>query len=172
MTFLGLRPSEAPALVEAASGERVSYAELLDAASRSGATLGDAGRLVALLTRNDRFSCTVYAATQVSGHVAAMLDGSKPIAAHVDVLRAYQPDWIAGPPGTAIALREAGLDVDRVVEAHGGELVAMAGPGGPSLHPALAVLLAPPAARAAPSTSVSAEPTWRPTRAPSPPTSS
>ena len=71
-----------------------------------------------------------------------MLDGSKPLAGHVDVLAEYRPAWIGGPVGTADALTACGLAVAHVTSTFGGELVAMAEQVEADLHPDLAVMLA------------------------------
>jgi acyl-CoA synthetase (AMP-forming)/AMP-acid ligase II len=77
----------------------------------------------------------------VAGHVVALLDGSRPLAAHAAILNQYRPAWVVGPFGTADALADSELHVTRVVDALGGELVATAD-GSPILHPDLAVMLA------------------------------
>ena len=77
-----------------------------------------------------------------AGHAVALLDGSKPLAGHADVLTEYRPAWIAGPAGTADALADCGLAVQHVTSTFGGELVAMADRDQADLHPDLAVMLA------------------------------
>jgi acyl-CoA synthetase (AMP-forming)/AMP-acid ligase II len=142
MTFLGLQPSGAAAMVDASSGEPLSFHDLLKHADAISALLGPRKQLVFLLSRNDRFSGIAYVATQLAGHAVALLDGSKPLAGHADVLAAYRPDWIAGPGGTADALGDGGLSVARVEAVAGGELLAMSDPEPADLHNDLAVMLA------------------------------
>ncbi len=141
MSFLGLRPTDEPALVDAATGETTSFRQLLDGASELTRPLGGDKRLVFLLSRNDRFSTTVYAATQLGGHALALLDGTKPLATHAAVLNEYRPNSVAGPVGTAEALQAQGLAVDQVHQTPEGELISMADHAGAVLHPTLAVLL-------------------------------
>ncbi|MEA2025709.1 MAG: AMP-binding protein, partial [Chloroflexota bacterium] len=141
MSFLNLRPIDEPALVDAASGETTSFRQLLNGASELTRHLGGDKRLVFLLSRNDRFSTTVYAATQLGGHALALLDGTKPLATHAAVVTEYQPDSVAGPVGTAEALQAHGLAVDGVHQTPDGELISMAFQAGAALRPTLAVLL-------------------------------
>jgi acyl-CoA synthetase (AMP-forming)/AMP-acid ligase II len=142
MTFLGLQPSGAVALIDVTSGARVTYGELCERADDIAARLGDGKQLVFLLNRNDAFSCIAYAATQLPGHALALLDGRRPMAEAMALIDAYHPDWVIGPDGTATALREQGLEIGRVETAAGGELVATSQPGARDLYPDLAVLLA------------------------------
>jgi acyl-CoA synthetase (AMP-forming)/AMP-acid ligase II len=142
MTFLGLEPSAAPAAIDAVNGERLSYRELIERAGVIQGHFGHGRQLVFLLSRNDLFSTTAYAATQLAGHAVALLDGSKPTAGHADVLAGYRPTWIVGPVGTADALADSGQAVRRVEEVFGGELVSMSGGKQGALHPSLAVMLA------------------------------
>lgn len=141
MSFLGLQPSGAPAALDAASGESLTYGDLLQRAGMIGAALGDTKQLLFLLSRNDLFSGTVYAASQLGGHTVAMLDGSKPVASHAGVLAEYRPTWVAGPVGTAEALKDQDLPVRNATSMMGGELVAMDEEPA-TLHPDLAVMLA------------------------------
>jgi acyl-CoA synthetase (AMP-forming)/AMP-acid ligase II len=142
MTFLGLQPSDAVAVIDAASGEPLSYLELIERAGVISGHLGQDKRLVFLLSRNDVFSSTAYLATQLAGHTVSLLDGSKPLPGHIDVLAEYRPAWIGGPVGTADALSACGLAVAHVTSTFGGELVAMAEQVEADLHPDLAVMLA------------------------------
>jgi len=142
MSFLGLQSSSGVAAIDATSGEPLSYRELIERADAIGRHLGHDKQLVFILSGNDVFSTTAYAATQLGGHAVALLDGMKPLAGHVDILAEYRPAWIAGPVGTAAALTEGGLIVSDVTSTIGGELVAMAEPERANLHPDLAVMLA------------------------------
>ena len=58
MTFLGLQPSRAAAAIDAASGEPLSYRELIARAGVISGHLGQDKQLVFLLSRNDMFSST------------------------------------------------------------------------------------------------------------------
>ena len=140
MSFLRLAPSDDPAYIDAASGASTSYRELLSEVSELARPLTANKQLVAIHCRNDRFTLTAYAATQLHGHAALMLDGSRPVAEQVDTLAAYRPDWVAGPPGTAEALAEAAAAVRDRHELAGGELVSLSGSDAP-MDPDLAVLL-------------------------------
>jgi long-chain acyl-CoA synthetase len=141
MSTLGMEASARPALIDAASGETTSYRQLLQQAGTIAGHLGRRKALVFLLARNDGFTATAFAGTQVGGHVVALLDGSKRIEEHRALLDAYEPEWIAGPPGTARALAAAGVRPGRVESIAGGELVANAAPYPSEIHDQLALLL-------------------------------
>lgn len=141
MSFLDLRPSDAPALIEATSGEVTSYRDLVALAGEVGAVLGEKKRLVFVLSRNDRFTCLSFAGAQLGGHAVGLLDAGKPLAEHAPVLAAYAPDHVAGPPGTTESLVAAGFAIDDVAAVAGGEVVSLAGQGAAMLHPDLALLL-------------------------------
>ncbi len=141
MTVLGLTHSDAPALIDADSGEVTSYRELLGRADDVAQRLGDGKRLVFLLCRNDIFSAVVYATALRAGHAIALLDGSAPMGSHLPVLEAYRPDWVAGPDGTAAALGAEGLAPGEVAQMAGGELTGGLFADEAAIHPDLAVLL-------------------------------
>ena len=141
MTVLGLTRSDAPALIEADSGETTSYRELLARADDVARGLGDGKRLGFLLCRNDTFSAIVYAAALRAGHAIALLDGSVPMGSHLPVLAAYRPDWVAGPDGTGAALEAEGLAPGEVEQLAGGELTSGLFVDEAVIHPELAVLL-------------------------------
>lgn len=141
MSFLGLRPTEETALVEADSGRVTSFCRLLHDADELRGRLPGEKQLVFLLSRNDRFSVTTYAAMQLGGHALALLDGSTSLAGHLDALARYAPDVVAGPPGTAEALQTLGLAADAVHPADGGELVVLAKRPVVDINPALGLLL-------------------------------
>jgi long-chain acyl-CoA synthetase len=141
MSFLGLSPSDAPALIDAASAESITYSGVLMRSREVAARLAGGRRLVFLLCRNDVRTTLVYVASQMAGHAVALLDGTKPLATHASALAAYRPDVVAGPDGTGEALAAGGSEPVAVTRIEGGELVAMAHPGSEPIHPGLALLL-------------------------------
>ena len=142
MTFLDLEPSDAIAAIDAASGESLTYRGLIDSAGSIADHLGQGKQLIFVLSRNDMLSGTAYAATQLAGHALALLDGSKPVTGHGDVIAEYRPAWVIGPEGTADALKDGCLSPERVEAIPGGELIAMADGERTDLHPDLAVMMA------------------------------
>jgi long-chain acyl-CoA synthetase len=141
VSFLGMAASDTPALIDAASGETTSYRQLLQRAGKIASHLGRRKSLVFLLARNDRFTATAFAGTQVGGHAVALLDGSKRIEEHLALVDAYEPDWIAGPLGTARSLAATGVRPGRVESIAGGELVANAAANASEIDDQLALLL-------------------------------
>ena len=141
MTFLGLRPSDTPALIDAPSGQTLSYRELLTRGAALAAQLGQAKQLIVLLTRNDVFSTTVYLGSQLGGHTVTLLDGTPPIGRHADVIADYGPEWVAGPPGTAGELQACGFKIRSVEDHLDGELVALLDASTRPIYQHLAVLL-------------------------------
>ncbi|MGD8487345.1 MAG: AMP-binding protein [Chloroflexota bacterium] len=141
MSFLDLRPTDAPALVDATDRSTTSFRQLLEDAGRVQRTLPDDKRLVFLRSRNDRFTATTYLATQLGGHALALLDGTKPLASQADTLARYRPDVVAGPEGTAAELADLGMVPGEVHRQSGGELVSMDPGAEDRLHADLALLL-------------------------------
>jgi acyl-CoA synthetase (AMP-forming)/AMP-acid ligase II len=142
MTFLGMSPSDTAAAIDAVSGESVSYRVLIGHAAGILDRLGRGRQLIFLLSRNDVVSSEAYLATRLGGHVVALLDGSRPASGSADLVAAYRPRWIVGPPGTADALRDAQLAIASHEHVLGIELIAMVDGDETGLHPDLAVLLA------------------------------
>ena len=141
MSFLGLQPSDEPALIEASTGGTTTFGQLLERADGVLRQLPRGKQLVFLLSRNDPFSVTTYAATQLGGHTLALLDGTKALASHADTLRRYRPDIVAGPDGTAAELSAHGFQPDQVRRVDGGELIEMSPEQGERPHRDLALLL-------------------------------
>jgi acyl-CoA synthetase (AMP-forming)/AMP-acid ligase II len=138
---LGLEPSDRPAVIDAASGTVVSYADLIARAQATGALLGDARQLVFLFARNDLFSAVTYAGALLDRHPVALLDARTPGASAASVVRSYSPTWIAGPEGIGRQLAAETVPVERVIATEGGELVRTGFPVQVPLHPDLAVML-------------------------------
>ena len=107
MKFLGLRPSDEPALIDVRSGNTISFREVLQQGHETCAALVQPRELLFLLCRNDLFTTTTYAGALDEGHVVALLDDGCPIEATGDLLALYRPAWCAGRLGTGERL--AGL---------------------------------------------------------------
>lgn len=137
----GLRSSPATALIDAETGLRVPYRELARWADELGDLLDSNRSLVFLLCRNDLFTVAAYIATQMRGHVAALLDAAADTATLDGLRGAYRPAWVAGPPGTATGMMEAGIPVRSVSEWLSGEWVRLDDAAAAELHPDLALLL-------------------------------
>jgi acyl-CoA synthetase (AMP-forming)/AMP-acid ligase II len=141
----GLLPDtgpDRPALVDAASGTSVTYAELREAAEGWSHRLGSTRTLLILACRNDLFTIQAYLGAVEGGHAVALLDGQAPAAAMAGVLAAYQPAWVAGPDGLADALASRDIPVTRFDVVGGGELIRTGYRADSPLHPDLSVLLA------------------------------
>jgi acyl-CoA synthetase (AMP-forming)/AMP-acid ligase II len=141
VTLLDHAPATHPALVDAASGEVVTFGELRARSVELVAPIGAARSLVLLLAGNDVFTASVYAGLLGAGHPVVLLDPQTTGEPLAGLVESYRPSWVAGPVGTATRLSDAEVDVDGVITAEGGELVALAGVDAPALHPDLAVLL-------------------------------
>jgi len=142
MTFLGLRATDDLALIDAETGSRRTYRELLSAAERAADLLGEGKALVFLSAQNDIASVTTFLATQLAGHAVALLDGTMPTERHVRLIRHYRPDRIVAPRGMADQLRSAGMEVDVLGEVEGHEVVTDRSPvAADRIHPSLALML-------------------------------
>jgi acyl-CoA synthetase (AMP-forming)/AMP-acid ligase II len=142
MSALGMAPSSAVALLDTASGHGMTYRDLFGAARRLASVLEDPRSLVFVLCRNDAFTATAFAACMISDQVVAMLDGSRDVDVHLDLLTTYRPQWVLGRTGTAEALAGIGLPPIDVVAMWDGELVRITrGPRPGRIDPRLAVLL-------------------------------
>lgn len=126
MTILGLESSDAPALIDAASGRPTSFRDLLRAAEDLLDPLTAVRSTLFIVARNDAFTVTAYVGALTAGHPVALLDGARPIEVTAEVIEAYRPPWVAGPPGTAEGLRAAGVPLDTAVDRDGGELIHLA----------------------------------------------
>jgi acyl-CoA synthetase (AMP-forming)/AMP-acid ligase II len=141
LNFLGVVPSDANALVEPATGERATYADLVRSGRAIAASLGDAKQLVFLLARNTSFTATTYWGALDAGHAVALLDGHAAPATTAALVDTYQPTWVAGPPGLGAQLAGLGVGIDATRQVAGGELIRTDAAGRSDLHPDLGLLL-------------------------------
>ena len=141
VSFLDLRPTDEAALIETDSGHITSFRQLLEQAARLREEFPADKSVVFLRCRNDRFSVTVYLASQLAGHALALLDGTTPVADQTDILKRYRPEVVVGPIGTADELEANGLRSAHVKRLADGEMVSMAATFCPPPHPDLALLL-------------------------------
>ncbi len=141
MTFLNLRPSSAPALVEGATGQVVSYRRLLESGPDAVAHIERPKQLLFLLCRNDVSTATTYLGAVLAGHAVAMLDARSPAEATAAVIATYRPGWVAGPPGSGQRLSDAGMPVERVISLAGSEMVRTGYGDEPKVHPDLTLML-------------------------------
>jgi acyl-coenzyme A synthetase/AMP-(fatty) acid ligase len=90
---------ERPALLDAASGRVVSYAELAALVRERIATWQGAGLggLAFLLCRNDVATVVSYLAAMTAGIPVALFDAALPPAALAELRRRYQPELVLGP---------------------------------------------------------------------------
>lgn len=142
MTTLGLRRTTRPALIDGATGDVVSFRDLVDRGRDVYRPMKGRKELVFLLARNDLFSAESYAGALDSGHAVALLDAQASGSATAEILAAYRPRWVAGPAGTGERLGGEGLPVDALFSAEGGELIRLGAGSDEPVHPELAVLLA------------------------------
>jgi long-chain acyl-CoA synthetase len=140
MNALDLRPTASPALIDAASAEVLSFRQLVRVATDTAGRIGTERSLVFLLSRNDRFTVTTYAAALIGGHAVALLDGVRPAEVTAELVATYGPGCVAGPAGTGEQLAGLGIPVSAALPVDGGELVRLGYPG-PALAPDLQVLL-------------------------------
>jgi long-chain acyl-CoA synthetase len=141
MTFLGLRPSSAPALVEGRTGQVVSYRRLLESAAEAVGHMERAKQLLFLLCRNDVSTATTYLGAVLAGHAVAMLDARSPAEATAALSGTYRPGWVAGPPGSGQRLGDAGMPVEKVISLGGSEMVRTGHGDAPKVHPDLTLML-------------------------------
>lgn len=142
MTILGLGRTTKPAIIDGATGEVVTYRELVDGARDAYGFLARRKELIFLLAKNDVFSAASYAGALLSGHAIALLDAQANTDALAEILATYRPSWVAGPAGTGERLQGEGLAVEASSPLEGGELVRLARGSDRPVHPDLAVLLA------------------------------
>lgn len=141
MSILGLVRTRKPAIIDGATGDVMSYQDLVDRERDTYRFLHGRKQLIFLLAMNDVFSAASYAGALLSGHAIALLDAQANSAALTEILSSYRPSWVAGPTGTAERLQGEGLEVEATFPAQGGEFVRLAGGSDRPVHPDLAVLL-------------------------------
>jgi long-chain acyl-CoA synthetase len=140
MRLLEPARSDEPALIDATSGETLSYRDLRARGREVAAHLGESKDLLFLLCRNDAFTAIAYSGALLAGHAIAMLDATSSDQITLDPVGVYRAPWLAGPVGLGERLANHGLPVERTLPVFGGELVRTAYPS-PDLHPDLAVML-------------------------------
>ena len=141
MSFLGISPSRACAIVDAATGERLTYAELIERGRTTAAILGSAKQVLFLIARNDAFTASTYWGAVDGGHAVALLDGNAAPEATAPLVEAYRPTWLAAAPGTAERLAALGVGVSAIVPIAGGELVRTTAAERGDVYPELALML-------------------------------
>lgn len=141
VTFLGLSPSDRPALIEPTLGTSISFTELLEHGREVAALLGESRQLMFVFSRNDVFTATAYSGALLGGHAVALVDVGAAASVNAALVNAYLAPWLAGPPGLAEVMRKEAVPIASVVALEGGELVRTGHPSA-SLHPDLAVMLA------------------------------
>ncbi len=102
MFLIGTDPAydARPALLDAATGLRCSYAALRRRVAQLASTLAgeDAKRLVFLFCRNDEPTVVAYLAAVEAGHAVALLDGSLRCELTASLLERYRPELVLGLP--------------------------------------------------------------------------
>jgi acyl-CoA synthetase (AMP-forming)/AMP-acid ligase II len=141
MTFLQIGSTDGLAVVDGASGERMTYADVVRRGRAIAAPLGSAKQVVFLVARNDAFTASAYWGLLAAGHAVALLDGHAALETTAALVVSYRPTWLAGPPGLAARLAGLGIDVDRLVALAGGELVRTTVGARSDVHPDLALML-------------------------------
>ncbi len=141
MSFLGLVPSGASAVVDAATGARLTYAELIGLGHTTAAILGPAKQVLFLVARNDAFTASAYWGAIDGGHAVALLDASAAPEMTAGLIDTYRPTWLAGVPGLAEQLAPLGVGIDAVVPMAGGELVRTTDAARDDVYPELALML-------------------------------
>lgn len=141
MTFLALRPADGIALVNTATHELVSFAELISRGREIAAHLGQSKEVVFLVAQNDVFSATAYWGAVDAGHAVALLDARAPIESTADLIDVYRPSWIIGPTGLGEQLVRIERGVEPIVALDGGDLVQTATRTRPDVHPDLSLML-------------------------------
>jgi hypothetical protein len=126
MSFLGVIPTDALALVEPATGERMTYADLVSRGHAIAAALGSGKALALVVTRNDAFTAASYWGALDAGHAVGLLDGHAAPETTASLTETYRPTWLAGRPGLGELLAGLGVPVDSTRRIAGGELVRTA----------------------------------------------
>ena len=138
---LGLRPSGQPALIDAATGETISYRDLVGRGEAVVQAMGDRRALVFLVCHNDVFSAVAYAGALLRGHVVALIAADQDPAALREMLAAYRPSFVAGPAGLADRVAESGTQIASAADIEGGTVLGLRVDRPADLHPDLSVLL-------------------------------
>ena len=148
MTFLGLRPSARPALIEAETGAEWTFRRIIETGREIVSPMGSRKEPLFLLSQNDPFSAMAYAGALLADHAVAFLDANAAPGMNAGVISTYRPKWLAGPVGSGQALSESGVPVEAVVSIASGELLRTgystddsSGDDSHLVHPDLAVLL-------------------------------
>jgi acyl-CoA synthetase (AMP-forming)/AMP-acid ligase II len=129
-----------PALIEAATGTTVSYAELADAVASAAKTYAHSRSLVAIRLGLDAGSIVAYLGARAAGHAVLLLDPTSPEERDHRIREAYRPTYWISPmlSGTApLAERHTSLPGDptplRASEALGLLLTTSGSTGSPKL---------------------------------------
>jgi acyl-coenzyme A synthetase/AMP-(fatty) acid ligase len=141
VSFLGLRPSSAPAVIDPAGVETLSFHDLLVRGADVADRLGRDRQLLFVLAANDALTAVTYAGAMVAGHAVALIDDSAGPDAMAALVATYEAGWVAGPPGTGVVLADHGVEVETSIVLDGGELVRTALGRDLLLHPSLSLLL-------------------------------
>jgi len=141
VSFLGITPSDAIAVVDRAAGERLSYAELVGRGRAIAAAIGPPKQLVFVVARNDAASVATYWGALDGGHAVALLDGHAADTVTAALVDTYQPAWLAGPADLAERMSEQGTEIEASREVAGQTLVRTATGAPAALHPDLGLLL-------------------------------
>lgn len=141
MTFLGLAPSRAVAVVDSATGEHLTYLHVMSRGRGTAVTFGEQKQVIFLFARNDAFSAVTYWGALNAGHAVALLDchaATGTIASLVDI---YRPTWVVGAVGLGERLAVVGVDVADALQVEGGELVRTSFSVRTDVHPDLGLML-------------------------------
>jgi acyl-CoA synthetase (AMP-forming)/AMP-acid ligase II len=141
MSFLGLAPSGAVALVDPATGERLTYRDLVRRGREIAGTFGPEKQVVFLVARNDAFSAVSYWGALDAGHAVALLDGHAAMETTASLVDVFRPTWVAGPAGLGEQMAALGADIGATTEVAGSELVRTSVSGRRDVHPDLGLML-------------------------------
>ncbi len=136
-----LRPSTAPALVDASTGGTISYRQLIEQASEIAASMGADRELVFLCCRNDVATLTAYAAALLGGHVVALIDGEVGADVLRDLVQTYAPSVVVGSEGLIGRLGDDPFAIESVTSGQGLDSIRTGLEHRPQLHQDLALLL-------------------------------
>jgi hypothetical protein len=93
MTFLGLAPSRAVALVDSATGERLTYRDMVRRGREIAGTFSPKKPVVFLVARNDAFSAASYWGALDAGRAVALLDEHAAMEITASLVNVYRPTW-------------------------------------------------------------------------------
>jgi len=141
VSFLGLKPSDSVALVDTATGERLTYGGLIRRGRSIATKFGRDKQVVFLVARNDAFSAASYWGALDAGHAVALLDGHARMETTASLVLAYRPTWLAGPIGLGAQLAAVGATIEATTEVAGGELVRTSVGARPDVHRDLGLML-------------------------------